>query len=321
MEKRRLPQKLVHGVAAAAFIGSSAISAVSASPSERKDKRSVTDLSDRGAISTHIQVDFARSESPFVILKESPLILPPPRSIPFIPSSYRDYPSPEEEILEVSDLETVVLPLIVEPVIEQPVINELGLLSWENEKTTITDIMIEEDILKGIKGLSKEQRAEDMDMYFDIYKAAEVETGVPWFLLYIKHAHETTVSRHRNPEESGYVGAMQRDADLWPKEYLEEAITGWEFLRDSKDVRYMKKKGYKTNDVEEILFAAYKLRRDALVIQEKKPYLSDEQAIMHVLYSYSAAWAAEDRELAYQRAKIIMAHYGLTTEVILSRVA
>lgn len=161
------------------------------------------------------------------------------------------------------------------------------------------------DLFAGFKKLTADERLEDFDMYFPIYLAADFKYEIPWYLLWLMHTHETTVSRERWPEMNGYLGAMQRSSRYYPNSVVAEAIKGWEIL-DPLPQRYSKTRGFPTNDYEEIFFAAWKLRNDADQIRKNHPSLSYEESFLEALYSYSAPEFAAQRIRQYRYIQTIL---------------
>lgn len=192
----------------------------------------------------------------------------------------------------------------------------------KEEKKLVLEVVGSEDILRNIKVLSAEQRIADMEMYFNVYKAAEEKYGIPWYLLYIIHAHETAVSRDPYPDpyydaelkrwRGLFYGAMQRYPVFYPDSYVDEAVSGWEFLMNTQKFRYTKPP-FETHDVREIFFAARKINKDARDIRGVSP----RQAIKKALLSYSAEVHAYERQEAFDRAEIILGRYGLVSVIAL----
>lgn len=162
----------------------------------------------------------------------------------------------------------------------------------------------ENDLFSGFKSFSTQERLDDFQMYFPIYLGSQFKYGIPWSLLWVVHAHETAVSRVTWPEINDYKGAMQRYSG-YPDSIAHEAAKGWEFLEDY-DQRYMKSKGYLTNDYEEIFFAAWKLRNDADGRIMRNPMLSLEEAVLDAQYSYCAPYFAAQRIRQYYYIKSIL---------------
>lgn len=78
-------------------------------------------------------------------------------------------------------------------------------------------IIEQNDILESYKSLSQEDRLKAFDMYFPMYYAAQLKYQVPWELLFLTHAHETTFSKDRNPDSNLFLGAMQRSPKYFPE--------------------------------------------------------------------------------------------------------
>lgn len=141
---------------------------------------------------------------------------------------------------------------------------QVYLNSIQEEKDRLASIIenYPGNIMSGIKHRNPEQyiqNLEDFNMYFPMYKSGEIQYGIPWALLWIMHAHETTVSRNTNPGASGYKGAMQLSPHHLLKREIIQAVEGWEFL-DELPQRYLIRNGWPTNDWEDILRASYLIR-------------------------------------------------------------
>lgn len=148
----------------------------------------------------------------------------------------------------------------------------------------VIEIASQSRLLNGIKNLTIEQQVEDLQIYFPMYKAAEITYNVPWELLWIIHAHESAVSRDPYPERSGYRGAMQISPIHERTAWFIEAPVGWEVLTELPQ-RYSRSLGFKTNDWEEVLRSAAFIQTKALQI-----YGSDnlDSILKVVKYNYSA---------------------------------
>lgn len=171
----------------------------------------------------------------------------------------------------------------------------------ENNFLKFKTIVEEYDVFRNFKQLSKEQRSEDFCMYYPFYIAGEYKYNIPWPLLWIIHVHETTASRDLYPDGNGYVGAMQRSTKFYDAEYVGDAVNGWEFLKNLPQ-RYTTDKYFKTNDYEEILFAAKKIRNDADQIK-KNNNLDFESSVMSAQYNYCARYYAQQRIEKYKEIK------------------
>lgn len=175
-------------------------------------------------------------------------------------------------------------------------------------------IVREHDLFVDFKGLSPAARMEDFRMYFPLYAVGELQYEIPWFLLWIIHVQETTVSTDRNSDGYYFRGAMQRWIGHGDAQAA-QAASGWEFLADLEQ-RWTKPR-YSTNDYEEILWAAEFIRKHALVRQlkarkEKRPELSWEQAVLDAQYDYCARWVAEARIRQYRLVKTYFAPLDLS---------
>lgn len=158
---------------------------------------------------------------------------------------------------------------------------ETYLSSLQVDEDRLRQIVAENDIFAGFKHFTTEQRVDDFNRYFPIYRAADLKYGIPWALLLTIHADETAVSRDPNLNQGEQVGAMQIDKRY--DQYLKEAITGWEFLEDLPNLRDPK-------DCEEIFKAALYIRNRAEQIKELYgPQISDIDAVLKVVGEYYSA--------------------------------
>lgn len=136
----------------------------------------------------------------------------------------------------------------------------------EEEKQKVLPKVERNELFAGFEDSCNTRRVEDFLMYFPIYKAGELEFGVPWSLLWVIHVQETMVSTHKNPAASGYIGAMQRADWLHKDRELLEATQNWGFLKDLPQ-RYFRSRFVSINpfsvDYQEILWAAGFIRRQA----------------------------------------------------------
>jgi len=125
----------------------------------------------------------------------------------------------------------------------------------------------------------------DIEMYYPIYKAAGDKFNVDWFLLWIVHQKESTVSRDSNAfnGSNGYAGAMQRNPYFYPESVVDLASKGLEQLavlpqRNPTDWR-------------EIAFAAWKINRDRQNAQNR----GANEPLLSALFAYSAQGPALSR--------------------------
>ena len=130
-----------------------------------------------------------------------------------------------------------------------------------------------------------EQDAVDVEMYYPIYKAAGVKFNVDWYLLWIMHQEESTVSRDPNAfnGSDGYVGAMQRDPYFYPEEIVDGASEGLEHLTKLPQRH--------ATDWREIAFAGWKINRDRQNAQNR----GANEPLLSALFAYSAQGPALSR--------------------------
>lgn len=148
----------------------------------------------------------------------------------------------------------------------------------EDKNQAMSFVAEKENVMSGIKKLSERQVMTDLDMYFPMYKAGEMEYGIDWKMLWIIHTHETAVSRDPNTYNLSFRGAMQRSYKLHPDEELATAAKKWEFLGELAQ-RY-------SDDWREILWAARFIKNKAWEIY---PDLPESMAMLEVVENnYSA---------------------------------
>jgi hypothetical protein len=175
------------------------------------------------------------------------------------------------------------------------------LTNIEEEKQQILPKVEANELFAGFENSCNARRVEDFEMYFPIYKACELEFGVPWPLLWVIHVQETMVSTHRNPAASGYVGAMQRADWLWKDAELIESSQNWDMLKDLPQryfrSRFISKNPYSV-DYQEILWAAGFIRRQADL---RYPELPHQDSFLKVVrQNYSAEVHGIKRVQKYQ---------------------
>ncbi len=99
-----------------------------------------------------------------------------------------------------------------------------------------------------------ENDIEDLQMYYPIYRAAEEKTGVDWFVLWVMHQQESTVSRDPNAFGGYYAGSMQRDPNYHPQKIVDQISSDVAFLADLPQRHF--------DDWKEIRWAAQKIKED-----------------------------------------------------------
>lgn len=89
-------------------------------------------------------------------------------------------------------------------------------------------------ILNSHPELFSKKKIADFKMYYPIYKAvSDKYPNVDWFLLWINHEAETGASDSVIAFNGGtypYFGGMQRNVNVWPKSYVDNAFKGLESL-------------------------------------------------------------------------------------------
>lgn len=158
---------------------------------------------------------------------------------------------------------------------------ETYLSSLKVDEDRLRQIVEENDIFAGFKNFTQEQRVDDFNRYFPIYRAVELKYGVHWLLLWIIHADETTVSRDLGNDQGDQALAMQITKSY--AQFLKEATIGWEDLKDLPNQR-------DARDYEEIFKAGLYIHNKAE--QVKIAYgsqMSDTDAVLKVVGEYYSA--------------------------------
>lgn len=86
-------------------------------------------------------------------------------------------------------------------------------------------------------GKFSDKEIEDIKMYYPIYKAVADQFHIDWYLIWINHEAETGASRSTiafNGKTYPYFGGWQRNVITWPKEYVDAAFKGFEYLQSIK---------------------------------------------------------------------------------------
>ena len=148
------------------------------------------------------------------------------------------------------------------------------------------NIVSQKDLFTGYYPITRERQLVDFNMYYPLYRAAEIQYGIPWQLLWVMHIQETQVSTHPDPGVSHvYVGAMQRSKNLFPFSQTLKATQNWEFLA-ALPQRYSQGISPYFNDYREILWAGMHIPEKA---QSFFPNLGFEEGILTtVRKAYSA---------------------------------
>jgi len=147
------------------------------------------------------------------------------------------------------------------------------------------------EIMSANPDIFKQKYIEDVKMYYPIYKAAGDKYNVDWFLLWIVHEAETGASNSKIAFNGGtipYFGGMQRNPQIWPQSYVDEAYSGLEFLDNVKTK-------HKT-DAKEIAAAARELGTNI----NKYIDLGKDKAVLNALLLYSADEPAKLRFRQYK---------------------
>jgi hypothetical protein len=173
---------------------------------------------------------------------------------------------------------------------------ETYLSSLRVDEDRLKLIVAKNDIFSDFKYFSEAERIDDFNRYYPIYKAVEEKFNVPWLLLWIMHAAETTVSRDKNSEQGDSYGAMQVNRG---NRGLENPAAGREFLSLLPNQRYI-------DDCEEIFRGGFYIRKIADNIKRSQLNITDEEAVLNVVrYDYSAVQHGKARVNQYLRMKTL----------------
>ncbi len=205
--------------------------------------------------------------------------------------AYQYAPYPRE------DFQTLVIPKIVDdspdlkPYSSPEVnVNPVSKKEQEEQKTSeelqgvISKMKAHEDIFS-------DKYIKDVKMYYPIYKAVADKYHMDWYLLWIVHENETGASAGTRgfAPSSYYKGAMQRDPNIWTKNFVDNAAEG---LEDLANVSQRHK-----DDWKEIAAGAKILQRNI----ERYANLGKTDAILNSLLLYSADGPAHKRFNLYQK--------------------
>lgn len=158
------------------------------------------------------------------------------------------------------------------------------------EKAVIDSLDEVLQVLRSHPEQFSDQDVQDISMYYPIYQAASEKYGLDWYLLWIIHKEESTVSFSVRAFEPGHehYGAMQRTLSLYSKDDVHLAAQGLESLATLPQRH--------SDDWEEIVWAASKIRAD----QKYAKSLGIKNILLASLQSYSALGPANYRYELYQ---------------------
>lgn len=151
------------------------------------------------------------------------------------------------------------------------------------------------DKMKSNKDLFGSKYIKDVKLYYPIYKAVADKFDMDWYLIWIVHEKETGASAGKRgfANDSYYVGAMQRDPNIWTEEFVNEAAEG---LKDLAKLPQRHK-----DDWKEIATGARILDRNI------DKYLDDgyskSKSVLKALLLYSADGPARERFSMYKDVK------------------
>lgn len=148
-------------------------------------------------------------------------------------------------------------------------------------------------IMQNHSDIFSDKYINDLKMYYPIYKVVADKFDIDWYLLFIVHENETGASAGEKgfAPESYYIGAMQRDPNIWDKDYVNKAAKGLEDLaklpqRHKDDWREIAAAASMLSDN----FYEYKSRGD-----------SKNDAVKKALLRYSAEEPARTRFELYKQ--------------------
>ncbi|MCL4366724.1 hypothetical protein M1563_00960 [Patescibacteria group bacterium] len=151
-----------------------------------------------------------------------------------------------------------------------------------------------DELFSVIKNLPTQKRIDLFNQYFPMYEAAHRAYNVPVIRLFVIHLRETAASTHPRPDNLSARGGMQRNPEFYPDEKAVKAAEGWHRLSQLKQ-NYDHNGRSETRDYQEIMFAAWKLRKDANNAIIKQSYLTDTQALDEAQTTYCDATEARFR--------------------------
>lgn len=159
--------------------------------------------------------------------------------------------------------------------------------------------------------LTRAEVEEDLNMYFDMYWAGWEKYQVPWYMLWVMHIQESTVSRDKKAENDGALQVYRGNLNSMPG--LLNADDGYERLRDLPQ-RFSTRGGARTTDSQEILRGASYIRLFAneRITRNPKTYAdNDEKAVLDVVNKdYSAEIYGDQRVKKYKEIKKILEPSG-----------
>lgn len=143
------------------------------------------------------------------------------------------------------------------------------------------------DLMENNSDTFPKKYIKDVEIYYPIYKDVADKYKIDWYLLFIVHEKETGASAGKNgfKSDSYYIGAMQRDPNVWGDDYVETASEGLEHLA--------KLPQREENDWSDIAAASKSLRDNYFKYKEQGD--SKNEAVLKALLRYSAEGPARDR--------------------------
>lgn len=141
--------------------------------------------------------------------------------------------------------------------------------------------------------LFNDKKIADVKMYYPVYKEVADKFKIDWYLLFVVHEAETGASRGERgfKSESYYVGAMQRDPNIWPDSYVNDSADGLESLAKLPQRH--------KSDWKEIAAAAHMLSNN--FHKYKQEGNSKNEAVLKALLLYSADGPARERFEKYKK--------------------
>lgn len=177
-------------------------------------------------------------------------------------------------------------PIVSEPTVEPSLTKEE---QKQQEQKKELDAIVSK--MKTHNDLFSNKYIRDAKMYYPIYKEIADKFHLDWYLLWIVHEKETGASAGTRgfAPDSYYVGAMQRDPNIWDQDFVNYAAKG---LEDLAKLPQRHKEDWK-----EIAAGAAILDRNI----DKYKSRGNDASVHKALLLYSAKGPAEERFKMYKQ--------------------
>jgi hypothetical protein len=152
----------------------------------------------------------------------------------------------------------------------------------QKDKKELDNVIL---LMKENRNLFSRKYIRDVRMYYPIYKAIAEKFNMDWYLIWIVHEKETGASAGKRgfAEDSYYIGAMQRDPNIWTEDFVDKAAKGLEELKDLPQRH--------KDDWREIAAGARILDRNIDIRDD----MNKDKAVLKSLLLYSAEGPALER--------------------------